>query len=362
MRIARRGAVLAMLTGLVVMMRGHILAVIGVGALCFVLLMTFGTLQENIRHRRRIKRAERHLVHAQFTTDGQIITISLYNVVRLVDVETGRLVKTFRRSPSLTHFNTRALLVAYSGDGRYVVYGWVEGDGAGTSVYCGESLSPTLTEVCGSGEYASSLVVSSDGELVGYVDEFGRITLRDRRTGKQMPWVEGAFSNVEAVALGSNGRQFAVGMGDTVYWVHVMSGEIVRMFEGVGPVSSIAFSPDGRYFAVGGDVLIRVWNCTNGELVQTVEAGGLIENISFSPDARYIACFEIYGISLWDVKREACLWRRHLGNGSLKCFSFSSDSRQLIGLANGGRVYCWCLDGEGRLTSTQILSENGWVR
>ena len=362
MRIARRVAVLMLLAGFVALVREHLLAVFGVIALCFVLLMTFGIVQDNIQHRRWVKEAERSLVHAYFTGDGEIITISLYNVVRVVDAETGRVMDTFRRSPNLTHFYTLALLVAYSGDGRYVVYGWVEGDGAGTGVYCGESQSPILTEVCGSGDYASSLVVSPDGGLIGFVDEFGGITLRDRRTGKQVPWAEGAFNKVEAAAFSSDGRQFAVGMSDTVYLVDIRSGELVRMFEGVGPLSSIAFSSDGRYFAVGGGVLIRMWSCANGELIRTLVVGSLNEEMSFSPDGRYIVCDGVSGVSLWDVEREVCLWSRHPGNGRIECFSFSLDGRQLIGLVNGGHLYRWTLTGDGRLVSTQTLSKNGWVR
>ncbi|MBK5293868.1 MAG: WD40 repeat domain-containing protein [Acidobacteriia bacterium] len=330
-------------------------------ALCFILLMTLAVAQDQIEHRRWVKKVERLTVHAHLTRDGQIITISFDNVVRIIDAETGRLVKTFRRSPNLVTPFTLELLVAYSGDGRYVLYGWVEGDGAGTSLYWGESLSPILIDVGGSGDYASSLVVSPDGELVGFVGEFGGISLRDRNTGEPLPWAEKEFSKVEAAAFSPDSRRLAVSMNDTVYLVDIRSGELVRMFEGVGPLSSMAFSPNGRYFAMGGGVLIRMWSCATGELVRTLEVGSLNEEMSFSPDGQYIVCDGVSGVSLWDVEREVCLWSRHPGNGRIEYFSFSLDGRQLIGLTDGGQLYRWTLAGDGRLVSIQMLSKNGWV-
>src|SRR5690242_20513474 len=97
MRIARRLAVFMLLAGFVVLTRGRILAAIGVIALSFLLLMTFVTLLEYMRDRAKARKAGRLVIHAHFTSSGQIVTISLNNVVRIVDPKTGRLVDSFRR-------------------------------------------------------------------------------------------------------------------------------------------------------------------------------------------------------------------------------------------------------------------------
>ena len=113
---------------------------------------------------------------------------------------------------------------------------------------------------------------------------------------------------------------------------------------------------------MGGGVLIRVWSYTTGELAQTLEVGSLSEELSFSPDGRYIVRDGVSGVSLWDVERGVCLWSRHPGNGRIRCFSFSLNGRQLIGLVSGGHLYRWTLADDGRLVSTEMLSKNGWVR
>jgi len=309
-------------------------------------------------HRDRARAESRRntscLISAYFVENGQIITISKGNIIRMLDAQTGLVEQTFRRDPDWID------AVAFSADGHYVVWAVEDPDGEGTSLCFGESLSPMAIHEVGSGDYISRLVISPDGNFFGYIGQHGKIELWAAKTGSPVPMLFEPLGELLSLDFSPDGN-VAFAFDNTVLLCQLPSGGLLRTFEYTEPISSVIFSSDGQYMAVAGESGIRIWNYAAGTLTRNLKVRSATRQAVFSPESQYLACDEVSGVSLWDVERGLCLWNRHPGNGWVECLSISPDSRQLIGLGDRGRLYLWRLDGDGRLTSTQILSEKGWV-
>ena len=147
------------------------------------------------------------LIHSvAFSPDGrQVLSGSEDQTVKLWDVATGRLVRTF------TGHTQQVLCVAFSPDGRHVL----------------------------SGSWDNSLKLwnSATGQIVHTFEGHSRKIL------------SAAFSNDGGYVLSGS-------LDKTVKLWDARTGKLVRTFEGhTTGVDSVAFSPDGRHVLSGSDIL-----------------------------------------------------------------------------------------------------------
>jgi len=297
------------------------------------------------------------LISVQFAPNGRIVTVSKSNMVRVIASETGLVINTFRRGPEWISD------VAYSADGRYVVWAESGSRDPEIGISFGESLSPQqmhpsepMIHEFGDDDDPFPPLINRDGSVFGFLLS-DQPFLWDAKSGEALEWKGGSTGGLRSAAFGTDSRHLAIWIDGAVVVYDIRSGEVVRAFEGGG---RIVFSPDGHYMAIRDAALIRIWNYAAGTLAQTLELGSTVGTIAFSPDHRRLVC-DVNGASLWDVEQGVCLWNRHPGNGRIECFSFSSDGRQVLGLVDGGHVYRWSLADDGHLVSTEILSNKEWV-
>ncbi|KAG9393247.1 WD domain G-beta repeat [Carpediemonas membranifera] len=191
----------------------------------------------------------------------------------------------------------------------------------------------------GHGSVVNAVAVSPDGQLIasgGDVYNGKRnspIKLWDAATGQLVRVFEGT-GNVSSLAFSPDGKALVSGSQDyTVRRWDVQRGKCVKtMKKHTHFVKTVAFSPDGKTIASGSsDYTIRVWNSQSGKQLKVItDHGEAVTSVVFSPDGALLASGSDDGsIRLWDTKK----WRsgvklRH-DNWHVHCVAFSPNGKMI---------------------------------
>jgi WD40 repeat protein len=291
--------------------------------------------------------------------DGRsILSGHLDETVKLWDVATGRLVRTFEG-----HAHTVAS-VALSPDGRSVLSGsledvklWDVATGRFTRAFGGHS------------DVVASVTFSQDGRRVlsGGWDKTPK--LWDAATGRLVRTYEGHSERVRSVALSRDGRGFLSGSDDkTVRLWSTATGHLVHTFEGHSEaVNSVAFSPDGLSVLSGsGDKTIRLWDPATGRLVRTFEGhSSIVDSVAFSPDGlRVLSGSWDSTLKVWDATTGSPV-RTLEGHGhptgfdAVRSVVFSPDGANLLSGSRDRTLRLWDA-AKGRLVRT-FTGHSDWV-
>ena len=211
--------------------------------------------------------------------------------VRIWDVGTGRLLKTFHTE---RYINT----IAYSPDGNTIASG-----GRGGRVYLWDTATGTLknTLISGSGDIA----FSPDGATLA-VGGRDHLRLWDVATGASLKTFN-VEADVLSIAYSPDGSTIAVGgYQNTVFLLNAATGIPIDTLSGHGTyIGSIAYSPDGSTIAVGSsDSMVRLWDAATSRLRYTLRHIQYSDDVfvAFSPDGATLASGGGDGtVRLWDV-------------------------------------------------------------
>jgi WD40 repeat protein len=199
-----------------------------------------------------------------FTPDGRqaLSACQAEKVLRLWDVETGTLLRSFR------------------GHGRFI-----------TSVAC-----------------------TSDGKraATGSIDR--TIRLWDLESGKELRTLSGHTRAVLGVALSPDDKTLVSGSGESTVrlWDTESDKELRTLTGHKGDVCCVAFSPDGKYVASGGDGgCVLLWDAATGKLRHTYEGHrsdfnrlATVRAVVFLPDGRrLVSGSEDFTIRVWRMPR-----------------------------------------------------------
>jgi WD40 repeat protein len=245
---------------------------------------------------------------AALTPDGKQIVSEDAKGVRVWDVASGKLIRTFQINTTKPF---SILNLAVSPDGRYgfsddfdkkIVRMWDIATGRDVRIFSGNT-KPIYT-----------LALSPDGRTIVSGGQDNSVMLWDVESGRTIHTFTGHIRPVRSVAISRDGRYVLSGSEDnTVKLWDAVSGSLVRTFQGhAGQVNSVAFSPDQRFVLSGSwDTTVKLWNLASGrEVLTTVGlAGG--EWISVTPEGYYSASSngdkylnvrvgdKVYGIDQW---------------------------------------------------------------
>jgi len=290
--------------------------------------------------------------------DGkQVLTGSKDTTIRLWDVESGRMLRTYRGRHSYGISS-----VAFSPDGKqFLSSSHADRDPSQDTVILwnvesgsqrGFHLDDTVNSVVFSPD--GKQILSCSGTTLGndysiklwntadhIMSFFG---VHDKDKIKTFP---GCSAWVISVAFSPDGKQIIAGLGSygssdgiTVKLWDVASGREVIKFSGHKySVISVAFSPDGKQFLSSSDT-VKLCDTATGQEIRTISDG--YGHVAFSPDGKQIlSCSENNTLKLWDKEsgQEIRTFSGH--SAGISSFAISPDGTRIVTGSSDGTARLW---------------------
>ena len=194
--------------------------------------------------------------HPAFSPDGAWLAVSGGQPIKLLDVASGQVVRTFEAQADNDSFN---------------------------------------------------IVFSPDGTLLADSGHDGRIRLWDVASGQvARTLAHGTQNDVHDIAFSPDGKLLvSVGTDYTVRLWDVASGQTLHTMSHNNGLYGVAFSPDGRLVASAScDRTVKLWDVASGRMVGSLRHGDEVTSVAFSPDGSLLASgaydSQVY---LWGIPR-----------------------------------------------------------
>jgi WD40 repeat protein len=223
-------------------------------------------------------------------------------VVRLGEVQTGKVVQTFKGHTAGVHG------VALSPDGSRALSGGDDKTLRLWDVKTGEE----LRRFAGGAGAVRCAAFAPDGRraLSGHYgpgSDF-RVYLWDVETGKEVRAFKGQTGDVTAGHFLPDGRSFlSASLDGTLRLWDVEGGKELRQMGHAGGAYDAAVSPDGRRALSAGwdDRMVRLWDLAGGRQLHCFEGHGTrVLGVAFSPDGkRALSSDAAYTIFLWRLSK-----------------------------------------------------------
>jgi WD40 repeat protein/tRNA A-37 threonylcarbamoyl transferase component Bud32 len=244
----------------------------------------------------------------------RILTASLDGTARILDTDSGSVVRTFRAEGQLT-------CSSFSPDNRQVLTASMNGAMEIWNVETGQRVGVGRVPA-GS---ISSCPFSPDGRNILITSQKGTARIWNTQNGSlvHIPDCEGGIA---FGAYSPDGRRILLGLrARTVRVLEVSSGRLAYAVRGTRygmPVAS--FSPDGRFILAGEDDLLRVRDAATGHVVHEMGGHGVANDGAWSASGEEILSAEYDGtVFFWDLKSGKSSRIYHDTTGGARRVSFA---------------------------------------
>jgi WD40 repeat protein/serine/threonine protein kinase len=250
-----------------------------------------------------------HILKVVFAPDGSSLATSTRDGT--IRVWTGN------HSRMLSDHSVEAYALTYSGDGRWLISGGL--DGAVRAWELSSGAERLLAERCGS---ISTLTAERNSSRIAAASADGRIRIFDLATG-DVQLRDGHHGAVRRVAVSAQGDLLASASSDGTIELWNSAGEVLRVLSGHrGQVINLEFAPDGQTLAsTGTDRTVRIWQVRDGSSRLLAAPAFFLIPLHFSPDGKWLAA-----AGQGDVVR---LWQLPLGT----TFDLAGHTDQILRLA-----------------------------
>jgi WD40 repeat protein len=152
-----------------------------------------------------------------------------------------------------------------------------------------------------------SIVFSPDGTLLADSGHDGRIRLWDVASGQvTRTLAHGTQPDVHDIAFSPDGQLLvSVGTDYTVRLWDVASGQTLHTMGHSDGLYGVAFSPDGSLVASAScDRTVKLWDVASGRMLSSLRHGDEVTSVAFSPDGSLLASGAYDSkIYLWGIPR-----------------------------------------------------------
>jgi WD40 repeat protein/predicted Ser/Thr protein kinase len=233
-----------------------------------------------------------------FLSDLQIITAGQDKNIKIIDINSGKVVKTLSGHTNLIN----NLAIALSSD--LLVSGSYDNNVNLWQISTGKlrrSLKGHTDKIWG-------VAISNDGKQVVSASRDKTLKIWDVNTGENLKTLIGSLAGVTCVVITPNGKQVISGGNDKVIRVWDMtSGKQLFTLEGhEDAISAIAITRDGKYLFSGGKESpnsIRLWNLqTQSSTWNLIGHTDLVTSLVISPDnLKLISSSQDKNINIWEI-------------------------------------------------------------
>jgi WD40 repeat protein/serine/threonine protein kinase len=248
-----------------------------------------------------------------FSPDGKRLVTAGYShavnkAVQVWDATTGKPVTSFDDE------GFEAYAVAYSPDNRLLAASGSGTDG-GIHVWDTTTFRRVLT-LRPRHRPTGDVAFSPTGDRLA-VATGAQVVLWSMPAGNEVQVIELPSGNAGRLAFSPDGRWLAVATGAQGHFgrvsiIDLQTGREVFGLEGLtAAVTCVAFSPDGQRLAAGTGgfgawvekpSVVEVWELRTGQPVLDLDAGlKSLWSVAFSPDGNRLACAGLQGIRIWDA-------------------------------------------------------------
>jgi WD40 repeat protein/uncharacterized caspase-like protein len=217
---------------------------------------------------------------ARISPDGKQVAIgSRDKLVRLWDASSGRLVQSF------AGHTDDIVNVVFSPDGTRLASASTDGSIKLWNVATGQ-LVRTISVRKSPGNWVAPLAFSPDGSRIASAWE-QPLTIWDANTGQVLRTVAGARSPSGVAFTPDGNGLLAFGHGQPMKLWDILGGRATRTF-GSSAALAIALSRDGTRALTGDDQGLKLWETASGRLLHTFPHPESVEAVAISPDGTQV--------------------------------------------------------------------------
>jgi WD40 repeat protein len=316
----------------------------GPGALHLVELLTGKVVRSIPIPRPPAPGGDRPVLDASFDKDGRRVAFNINDRLRILDLESGRLVAVDRPG----HRGT-VRSVDLGPDGRLAVSGSDDG-----TINLREATTGRLLATLDEGsDPIQEIALSPAGDRLAarYADGRLRVWKINWPAHELGPAVDSSqlwTESATAVAFSADGAVLAAGRRDgTIGLIGVGDGRLVRALSAepdAGAVRALAADPEGPMLAAGSDDgSVRLWNLSRGMLAARWAIGQApIRALAFGKGG--LLGIAAGGVEVWDTRRGERLLNLERHSRPVNTLSFSPDRRVLASGSDDQSVVLWDLD------------------
>lgn len=197
------------------------------------------------------------------------------------------------------------------------------------------------------------MAISPDHRKIAFALTKPNSTVSIYKVGEDNPVIslEGDV-DVESMSFSPNGKRLATASKDrTVKIWDLTTGDCERTLDEhdniLEPVH-VAFSNNGQQLA-SSDTAVRIWDAETGKLVSKFpcnwgRSARAVDSMAFSRDDRILAAASDFHIYVWDIAKEAVIWR--VGTARvffIRSLAISHDASRLLSAASDNTIKVWDL-------------------